>query len=324
VIAWQSIRQDSSLDLTSNQIKQVDKKLQESESIVHRLIQETWMWCIFPEQPSEKAGTKEVNLECIKLAPQTDKNASLATKVSKKLTSDESLFPNYGGDRLKLDLGRYNLWQGRNHIQVKQLLELCATYPYLPRLRDQQCLFEAISGAFHGKILCEGFAYAGSYDDTTDQYLSLVSVGGVPFTVSLSGFLVQPEIALRQIEQEQQKIDSINSNSETVLKNSTTTSPTAVKESATSPTYPAKAGADKQVQTRFFASTVVDEHRVGKDAGRIAEEVIQHLTDILGANIEVKIEIQAHFPDGASDQTIRTVTENCKTLKFQTYGFETS
>lgn len=320
-IAWQSIRQDSTLDLRSNQIKQVDKKLEEIESVVRRLIQETWMWCIFPEQPFEKAGTKEVNLEFIKLAPQTDKNASLATKVSKKLTSDEHLFPNYGGDRLKLDLERYNLWQGRNHIQVKQLLELCATYPYLPRLRDQQCLFEAISGAFYGKILCEGFAYGGSYDNITDKYLSLVSVGEVPFTVSLSGFLVQPDIALKQIKQEQQNIDSINISSNPLPNSSPATSTTAVKDSATSPTYPAKA-IEQQALTRFFASAIVDEHRVGKDAGRIAEEVIQHLTDILGADTEVKIEIQAHFPNGASEQTIRTVTENCKTLKFQTYGFE--
>jgi uncharacterized protein len=281
------------------------------------------MWCIFPEQTFEKAGTKDVNLEFIKLAPQTDKNASLATKVSKKLTSDEHLFPNYGGDRLKLDLERFNLWQGRNHIQVKQLLELCATYSYLPRLRDQQCLFDAISGAFYGKNLCEGFVYAGFYDDTTDKYLSLVSGGGGNFTVSLSGFLVQPEVASIQIKQEQEKIDSANSSSDPLPKSHHGTSLTAAKDSATSPTYPAKA-VEQQALTRFFASAIVDEHRVGKDAGRIAEEVIQHLTDILGANVEIKIEIQAHFPDGASDQTVRTVTENCKTLKFQTYGFETS
>ncbi len=318
-IAWQSIRQDSSLDLTSNQIKQVDKKLQESESIIHRLIQETWMWCIFPEQPSEKAGTKEVNLECMKLAPQTDKNASLATKVSKKLTSDESLFPNYGGDRLKLDLERYNLWQGRSHIQVKQLLELFATYPYLPRLTDQQRLFDAISDAFQGKVLCEGFAYAGSYNEVTDKFLSLVTNGGTHFTVSLSGFLVKPQVAQAQLEQEQQKLESTIKPTETSPKDTSTISATTVKDTAS--TYTSKE-IEKQILQRFFASAIIDEHRVGKDAGRIAEEVIQHLTEVLGATVEVKIEIQAHFPDGASDQTIRTVTENCKTLKFQSYGFE--
>jgi uncharacterized protein len=318
-IAWESIRQDSSLDLRSNQIKQVDKKLEDAKGVVHRLIQETWMWCIFPEQSSEKAGTKEVNLDPIKLAPQTDKNASLAAKVSKKLTSDENLLPNYGGDRLKLDLERYNLWQGRSHIQVKQLLELFATYPYLPRLTDQQRLFDAISDAFQGKVLCEGFAYAGSYNEVTDKFLSLVTNGGTHFTVSLSGFLVKPEVAQAQLEQEQQKLESTIKLTETLLKDISTISATTVKDTAS--TYISKE-IEKQILQRFFASAIIDEHRVGKDAGRIAEEVIQHLTEVLGATVEVKIEIQAYFPDGALDQTIRTVTENCKTLKFQSYGFE--
>ncbi|MCY7273785.1 MAG: DUF499 domain-containing protein [Phormidesmis sp. CAN_BIN44] len=321
-IAWQSIRQDSSLDLTTNQVKQVNKKLEDAEIIARRLIQETWMWCLFPEQAPEKAGTKEVNLDPIKLAPQTDKNASLAGKVSKKLTSDETLLPSYGRDRLKLDLERYNLWQGKDRIQIKQLLELFATYPYLPRLRDQQCLFDAIAGAFHGKLLCEGFAYAGSYNDSTDQYLGLVTSGGTHFTVSLSSFLVKPAIALAQVEREQQKADAA-SNTATATKNSANPASATVVKEPTSATYPDK-DVEKQVLQRFFASAIIDQHRVGKDAGRIAEEVIQHLTDILGANVEVKIEIQAHFPDGVPDQVVRTVTENCKTLKFQSYGFEST
>jgi len=30
-----------------------------------------------------------------------------------------------------------------------------------------------------------------------------------------------------------------------------------------------------------------------------------------------------HLPGGASEQTVRTVTENSRTLKFKTHGFET-
>jgi hypothetical protein len=53
----------------------------------------------------------------------------------------------------------------------------------------------------------------------------------------------------------------------------------------------------------------LNEHRVGKDADRIAEEVIQQLTDAIGAEVEITIQIQAHFPNAASEQVIRTVTE---------------
>jgi len=34
------------------------------------------------------------------------------------------------------------------------------------------------------------------------------------------------------------------------------------------------------------------------------------------------MEIKAHIPDGASEQIVRTVSENCRYLKFDGYGFE--
>ena len=62
--------------------------------------------------------------------------------------------------------------------------------------------------------------------------------------------------------------------------------------------------------------------RAGRDAGKIAEEVIAHLVGQTGANVTVTIEIEAHLPAGVGDQVVRTVTENCRTLKFTSHGFE--
>jgi hypothetical protein len=61
---------------------------------------------------------------------------------------------------------------------------------------------------------------------------------------------------------------------------------------------------------------------VGRDAGRIADEVIAHLAGQVDAEVTVTIEIEARLPKGASDQLIRTVTENSRTLKFESHGFE--
>jgi len=38
--------------------------------------------------------------------------------------------------------------------------------------------------------------------------------------------------------------------------------------------------------------------------------------------MEVTLEIQTSIPDGAPEKTVRDVTENCRTLKFDTYRFE--
>ena len=74
---------------------------------------------------------------------------------------------------------------------------------------------------------------------------------------------------------------------------------------------------------RFFGTVTLDPTRVGRDAGRIAEEVISHLVGQVGADVTVRLEIAADLPRGASDQVVRTVTENSRTLKFDTQGFET-
>jgi BioD-like phosphotransacetylase family protein len=66
----------------------------------------------------------------------------------------------------------------------------------------------------------------------------------------------------------------------------------------------------------------LDPARVGRDASRIADEVIAHLVGQVGAEVTVTPEIEASLPDGASDQIVRTVTENTRTLKFTNHGFE--
>jgi hypothetical protein len=55
---------------------------------------------------------------------------------------------------------------------------------------------------------------------------------------------------------------------------------------------------------------------VGTDAGKIGDEIISHLAGLANAGVSVTLEIAAELPDGASDQIVRAVTENCRTLKF--------
>jgi hypothetical protein len=66
----------------------------------------------------------------------------------------------------------------------------------------------------------------------------------------------------------------------------------------------------------------VDPTRVGRDAGRIAEEVIAHLVSLPGAQVRVTLEIEAMVPGGVPEQVVRIVTENSRTLKFTSHGFE--
>ncbi len=73
---------------------------------------------------------------------------------------------------------------------------------------------------------------------------------------------------------------------------------------------------------RFHGTVTLNPERVGRDAGRIAEEVITHLSVQKNAHITITLEIQAELPEGANETLIRTVTENANALKFDNQGFE--
>lgn len=66
----------------------------------------------------------------------------------------------------------------------------------------------------------------------------------------------------------------------------------------------------------------LDPRRVGPDAARIAEEVIAHLAGLVGADVEVTLEVEAKLPTGVPEHVVRIVTENSRTLKFSSQGFE--
>jgi hypothetical protein len=69
-------------------------------------------------------------------------------------------------------------------------------------------------------------------------------------------------------------------------------------------------------------SANLDATRIGRDVQRYVEEVIQHLTTASGASVKVSLEVEAESADGFTQQTVRTVSENCRTLKVKDSGFE--
>lgn len=61
---------------------------------------------------------------------------------------------------------------------------------------------------------------------------------------------------------------------------------------------------------------------VGRDAGKFAEELSVHLSGLVGSEVELTLEIGARLPDVVPEKVVRTVTENARTLKFGSKGFE--
>jgi hypothetical protein len=158
----------------------------------------------------------------------------------------------------------------------------------------------------------DSFAYADSFDEKEGRYRGLRC--GQMVTISASepsGLLVKPDVAARQQEAEQPP---------------TSPGPTGRPDVPPAPGGPPPGeqpgSPAPDLPKRFHGSGKLDATRVGRDAGRIADEVISHLTALVGSEVKVILEIEAEVPNGVPENTVRTVTENSRTLKFDTHGFE--
>jgi hypothetical protein len=306
-LAWESILKDKeALDLSPHHVKQAETQKAAADAAVTARLPETYQWLLVPTQGSPQA---QVTWQTIRLSG----NTGLAERASKRLKNDELLVLNFAASRLRMDLDSVPLWRG-NHVGIRQLVEDFGRYLYLPRLRTPTVLLNAIRAGL--ALLTweqDAFAYAEDYDESASRYRGLRSGVQIPLTADDLGLLVRPDIARRQIDQE-----------------STPPAPTApgpgpvpLKPSGESKPIQPDVPVQSPKPRRYHGTVILDSARVGRDAGRIAEEVITHLTGLVGSSVRVALEIEAEIPEGAPDNVVRTVTENGRTLKFASNsGFE--
>ncbi len=313
-LAWESILAEKvTLNLNPQQVKQSETQLTAADATVTARVPETYQWLLVPEQ-----GTPQATIEwkALRIAGQD----ALAVRASKKLRNDELLLTAFASTRLRMDLDRVPLWRG-DHVSIKQLAEDFARYLYLPRLRDTSVLVGAIRDGF-GLLTWEreSFAFAESFDEGEGRYRALR--GGQAVLVDdahAPGMLVKSEIARKQMEAEsKKKAEDEQGDGNTTGVGGAGGAGEGGDTGGFSPPEP-----PPKVQPKRFHGTVsLDATRVGRDASRIADEVIAHLAGLVGANVTVTLEIEAAIPSGAPDNVVRTVTENGRTLKFLSQGFE--
>ncbi|MGE0884280.1 MAG: ATP-binding protein [Blastocatellales bacterium] len=318
-LAWDSILDEKvELDLSPHQVKQAEQQKKSADDAVAARIPEAYQWLLVPAQPTPKS---DVEWQSYRLSGQDP----LAVRASKKLKSDESLITMMVGTRLKMEMDKIPLWRG-NHVAVKQLVEDFARYIYLPRLKNPEVLLSAIRDGLALMLWPqESFAYADSFDEAAQRYVGLRAGRHIEISgENSSGLLVQPDVAQRQIEAETAPPPSVTT--DTAGGKETAPTPGATTGSSTTINPLAPGATPKPAPTptpkRFHGSVTLDPTRVGRDAGRIADEVIAHLVGLVGANVKITLEIQAEIPSGAPDHVVRTVTENSRTLKFTSQGFE--
>jgi uncharacterized protein len=295
-MAWRSVVQDQeTLNLDAFQRRQAESKAAEWDKTVDARIGETWVWAMAPYQPDPQRPGIEWSIN------RVSGQDPIAKRAGKRCESDEALLTQLGPGRLRKALDQYDLWRRQDHVEINQVLNDFATYLYLPRLRDRQLVIDAIRSAV-SQLVCDHFAYADGVED--GRYLGLVATGGGGTVIDPVGLIVKPETALAQIEKERGG------------------TPAPRPGNGDDGGRPSPKPPGPSLPRRFYASVTIDPDRAGRDVGRIAEEVLQHLTTLPRADMKLTLEIEAHAPDGVPDDVQRIVIENCQTLRFAKQGFE--
>ena len=311
-LAWKSIVDESeTLNLDSHQLKQAESQCKAAASTVTARIPEAYQWLLIPTQATPQSA---VEWQASRLTGQEP----LAERASKKVRGDQ-LYTSFAATLLRMEMDRVPLWR-EDHVSVKQLVEDFARYLYLPRLRDTDILLGAIRD---GVTLItwekDSFAFADSYDEESGRYRGLRRCQGITLPdAETPGLLVHPDAARKQVEAEAVAAGATTpagADDAEVEAGATSTAETGGEAASPVDAGPAK-------PKRFHGSVELDSTRVGRDAGRIAEEVLSHLSGLVGAQVRVTLEVEAQIPDGAPEGVVRTVTENSQTLKFASHGFE--
>jgi len=298
LLAWKSIKKDfDTLNLDTAQRKETETAILEKEQSVKGLIQNLWCHLIVPTQE----GTNEIIFKEIKISGINNPSE----KAIQKMKQDELLIEVLSPKILSMEMSKkeQELWQGKNHILVRDLWADYTQYVYLHRLKDRSVLEKALEAGIRSG---EYFYYADDYEDT-GRYKGLVGSTGHPH-LTLDGLIIKPEIAKLQSSREEKPIDTV---------------PVSESESLPFDEKPLKTETVVPKTTHFWGSVKLDPAKLGSSAGTINLEILQHFTQLPGALVNVKLDIHVDVPSGIPDDVIHTVKTNSQILKFDAgSGFE--
>lgn len=329
-LAWLSIKDDSEdLNLDAAQNRETENNLHRSNDTVELRIKETYCWLMVPYIDRE-VDMKTIIWDIIQIRGGTD---SIVSKAAKKMIQNEALITKWAPALLLMELDNV-LWTETDSISIKKLWDYLCTYCYLPRLSGYNVLEEAIRNGLNSD---EYFAIAAGKSNERFLELKYNQYVGI---IDQSAYLVKMKAALKQITEEQKKPTSTAEavgysypqggnitqlgeihDGGAISDFGNTGTPTNIPSGGqATPVTPTQS--EQLKNTHFYMSAKLDNTRINRDVQRLVEEVISHLTNVDGSHVEVCLEVNVDAPNGIPQATVRTVSENCQTLKVKDFGFD--
>ena len=351
-LAWKSVVRDrEALNLDAHQRREAAEGEKASDDTGRLRLNEAWRWLLVPVQHVLPDGVGGLAWEVVQ-APGGGGDP-IAARAWQRMRSNEHVIPEWSPTVLAMELERW-FWWSRPHVPVKQVWDAMCAYCYLPRLRDESVFTASIRA---GLASGDYFAYAtsvsaqGRYEGLTFGVSATARKGGVAqdqaegptfdvpaaaaVYVDAASVLVRPEAARAQLEAERARsAEASGTGAEAATlagmsgaRTGTGTGLAGSGEASGRPlpadgTGPVGRPVEPPPPRRFFGTVRLDPDRAGRDMSTVAEEVLQHLPTLPGAEVEVSVEISAKVPAGVDRTVRRIVEENCRTLRFRSHGFE--
>lgn len=311
LLAWQSIKNDAeSIGLDLAQVRETNANIQRSEQTVDARILEAYRWLMVPYVDRE-GDLKQLQWHIL---PIPGAGEGIVQKAAGKMQQNEYIISQWAPLLLKMELDRL-LWKDADHIKIKDLWDHLSRYTYLPRLASYSVLEKTISLGINSR---EYFAYADGFVD--GRYLDLKWNQFVGF-IDTNSLLVKVDAARKQLDEEEAQHRAEQAAQEG--------KPTGAPMALNDPTregdrhVPSTGGQPEPIRnTRFYLSADLDNTRINRDVQDLLVEVINHLQGVEGSQVKITLEVQAEMAQGTPVPVVRTVTENCATLRVRSYGFE--
>lgn len=301
-LAWAEIvKEIDRLNLTQSDSALAKAKLAEANETLKTRLKEAWCYLLYPVQESAQADLEWTSAK----VPAQD---GLLARASKKLVSDEGLLPELGPARLDRELQKY-IWNGKDHLFLKDLWEYLNRYTYLPRIKNRGVLAKSILAAISG-LVPGPFAYSERWDEAKQSYVGLTISGGssVQVVIDSESVIVRPQVA----EAHRPKQTGGND------------SPTPEgPDGSGDPAQPSPGGTGtppaptpEPLPTRFIGTVMISSERPARDIHQVVEAIVEQLTTLPGSQVSLKLEIDAEMPAGLDRAKVRTLLENASTLGF--------
>ena len=307
-LAWESIVDDvkeGRLNIDRLQEKQAKKELRTAEEVLPRVARECYRWLLCPVMmtPTDKGST----IETFKL---NTSGSGFGPEVERMCNENELVISVWSPVHLRSKLKELYWKDDKTSVSAMKFWEDSLRYLYLPRLKNRRVLEQAIVKGAGSKDF-----YGTAYGEAEGKFDGF-KFGDDNIQLDDTLLLIEPEAAA-EYESKLAKLPVAE------VKPDDDDTPDSGKKKLPDDKKPITDPDEKKPKARaFYGSVEINPSTAKMRLVQVADEIINLLASDPQAVLKITVEINAEFPEGASDQIKRAVSENATSLGFGTKVWE--